>query len=65
MSQIDVLFDAIESKSKVMYSPDEDHLRLQYLVGVYQSKVREIYHELEIVREILKERELELLAKDK
>ena len=63
MSKIDNLFDAVESKSHIMFKPEEEMARLQYLVGFYKSKIREVHHELEIVKEMLKEREMELISK--
>lgn len=55
MSKIDILFDAVESKSHIMFTEKEEMARLQYLVGFYKSKIREVHHELEIVKEQLKE----------
>ena len=63
MSKIDNLFDAVESKSHIMFTEKEEMARLQYLVGFYKSKIREVHHELEIVKEMLKEREMELISK--
>lgn len=63
MSKIDNLFDAVESKSHIMFTDKEEMARLQYLVGFYKSKIREVHHELEIVKEMLKEREMELISK--
>ena len=63
MNKIDVLFDAVESKSRIMFTPEEEELRLHYLVGFYKSKIREVHNELEIVKEMLKEREMELISK--
>ena len=63
MSKIDTLFDAVESKSHIMFTDKEEMARLQYLVGFYKSKIREVHHELEIVKEMLKEREMELISK--
>jgi hypothetical protein len=68
--KIDVLFDAVESKSHIMFTPEEEMARQQYLVGFYKSKIREVYHELEIMNGMhkeletaLKELEMELIRK--
>jgi hypothetical protein len=70
LMKIDVLFDAVESKSHIMFKPEEEIARQQYLVGFYKSKIREVHHELEIMNEMLKElnevlkdREMELINK--
>lgn len=63
--KIDILFDAVESKSRVMFTEQEEDLRIRYLIDVYKSKIREIYHQLDELQNELKDRELELIAKEK
>lgn len=60
-----ILFEAVESKSRIMFTEQEEDLRIRYLVEVYKSKIREVYHLLYLTREELKDREMELLAKEK
>lgn len=64
-SQIEILFDAVESKSRIMFTEQEEDLRIRYLVDVYKSKIREIFHQLGELQNELKDREMELLAKGK
>lgn len=66
MSKIDVLFDAVESKSHIMFKPEEEMARLQYLVGFYKSKIREVHHELEIMNKEIAElvSQIDLLNKE-
>lgn len=66
MSKIDVLFDAVESKSRIMFTEKEEMARLQYLVGFYKSKIREVHHELEIMKKEIAElvSDIDLLRKE-
>lgn len=65
MKQVEALFDAIESKSKIMFQEHEESKRLEYLVDVYKTKIREVFHELHSVRQELKDCQLDLIAKEK
>lgn len=65
MKELEILFEAVESKSRIMFTEQEEDLRIRYLVEVYKSKIREVYHLLYLTREELKDREMELLAKEK
>lgn len=66
MSKIDTLFDAVESKSHIMFTEKEEMARLQYLVGFYKSKIREVHHELEIMNKEIAElvSQIDLLNKE-